>query len=88
MKLFLISTLNGLTLASLYFIVASGFSLVFGLMRNVNLAHGTLYLLGAYVGFEFQQATGSWFVVCGCWWWFFVHGHSRPFTPTLLISIS
>ena len=62
MKLFLISTLNGLTLASLYFIVASGFSLVFGLMRNVNLAHGTLYLLGAYVGFEFQQATGSWFL--------------------------
>ena len=43
--------LNGLTLASLYFIVASGFTLVFGLMRNVNLAHGSLYLLGGYVGF-------------------------------------
>ena len=42
--------LNGLTLASLYFLVASGFTLVFGLMRNVNLAHGSLYLLGAYVG--------------------------------------
>ena len=35
--------LNGLTLASLYFLVASGFTLVFGLMRNVNLAHGSLY---------------------------------------------
>ena len=34
----------------LYFLVASGFTLVFGLMRNVNLAHGSLYLLGAYVG--------------------------------------
>jgi len=60
MKLFLITTLNGLTLAALYFLVASGFSLVFGLMRNVNMAHGSLYLLGAYVGYEFQVATGSW----------------------------
>ena len=48
--LFLKTTLNGLTLASLYFIVASGFTLVFGLMRNVNLAHGSLFLIGAYVG--------------------------------------
>ena len=49
-KLFLTTALNGLTLAALYFLVASGFTLVFGLMRNVNLAHGSLYLLGAYVG--------------------------------------
>ena len=48
--LFFKTLLNGLTLASLYFLVASGFTLVFGLMRNVNLAHGSLYLLGAYVG--------------------------------------
>lgn len=46
MKLFLLTFLNGLTLAALYFLVASGFTLVFGLMRNVNLAHGSLYLLG------------------------------------------
>jgi len=44
-------TLNGLTLAALYFIVASGFSLIFGLMRTVNMAHGALYMVGAYVGF-------------------------------------
>jgi homoserine dehydrogenase len=44
-------TLNGITLAALYFIVASGFSLIFGLMRTVNMAHGSLYLIGAYVGF-------------------------------------
>lgn len=44
-------TMNGLTLAALYFIVASGFSLIFGLMRTVNMAHGALYLLGASVGF-------------------------------------
>jgi len=52
--------LNGLTLASLYFLVASGFTLVFGLMRNVNLAHGSLYLLGAYVGWIVGDHTGSW----------------------------
>lgn len=46
-----IVTLNGLTLAALYFIIASGFSLIFGLMRTVNMAHGTLYLIGAYFGF-------------------------------------
>ena len=59
-RLFLITMLNGLTLASLYFIVAAGFTLVFGLMRNVNLAHGSLYLLGGYLGFFTAQYTGSW----------------------------
>jgi branched-chain amino acid transport system permease protein len=42
---------GGLTLGALYFLVASGFTLIFGLMRNVNLAHGSLYLLGGYLGF-------------------------------------
>jgi branched-chain amino acid transport system permease protein len=59
-RLFLITLLNGLTLGSLYFIVASGFTLVFGLMRNVNLAHGSLYLLGGYIGFLVAEGTGSW----------------------------
>jgi branched-chain amino acid transport system permease protein len=59
-KLFASTLLNGLTLAALYFLVASGFTLVFGLMRNVNLAHGSLYLLGAYLGFEVGEASGSW----------------------------
>src|SRR4029434_4522616 len=49
-KLFGLSVLNGLTLAALYFLVASGFTLVFGLLRNVNLAHGSRYLFGASVG--------------------------------------
>ena len=60
MRLFATVTLNGLTLASLYFIVASGFTLIFGLMRVVNMAHGSLYLLGGYVGYEVQLATGNW----------------------------
>jgi branched-chain amino acid transport system permease protein len=59
-RLFVLTLLNGVTLAALYFLVASGFTLVFGLMRNVNLAHGSLYLLGAYVGYSIGQLTGSW----------------------------
>jgi branched-chain amino acid transport system permease protein len=58
--LFLKTLLNGLTLASLYFIVASGFTLVFGLMRNVNLAHGSLFLIGAYMGWIVGEYSGSW----------------------------
>ncbi|HSW23842.1 MAG TPA: hypothetical protein VLJ62_13835, partial [Burkholderiaceae bacterium] len=59
-RLYLVTLLNSLTLASLYFIVASGFTLVFGLMRNVNLAHGSLYLLGGYVAFIVAERTGWW----------------------------
>ena len=39
-KVFVNALLNGVTLGALYFLVASGFTLIFGLMRNVNLAHG------------------------------------------------
>jgi branched-chain amino acid transport system permease protein len=59
-RLFLTTALNGLTLGALYFLVAAGFTLVFGLMRNVNLAHGSLYLLGGYLGFEVGDRSGSW----------------------------
>lgn len=51
--------LNGLTFAALLFVVASGFTLIFGLLRIVNLAHGALYLLGGYVGFAAATWTGS-----------------------------
>jgi branched-chain amino acid transport system permease protein len=60
-RLFFLTVLNGLTLAALYFLVAAGFTLIFGLMRNVNLAHGSLFLLGAYVGYSVGDKTGSWF---------------------------
>ncbi|KAB2859674.1 MAG: branched-chain amino acid ABC transporter permease, partial [Bauldia sp.] len=59
-KLFVTTIFNGVTVAGLYFLVASGFTLVFGLMRNVNLAHGSLFLFGAYVGFTVADATGTW----------------------------
>ena len=59
-KIFLNALFNGITLGGLYFLVASGFTLIFGLMRNVNLAHGSLYLLGGYVGYFFADWTGYW----------------------------
>ena len=59
-KIFLNAVFNGITLGGLYFLVASGFTLIFGLMRNVNLAHGSLYLFGGYVGYGVSAATGSW----------------------------
>ncbi len=54
--------LNGMTFAALLFVVASGFTLIFGLLRIVNLAHGALYLFGGYVGFTVGGIAGS-FVV-------------------------
>lgn len=59
-RLFAFTFLNGLTLAGMYFLVASGFTLIFGLMQNVNLAHGSLVLLGGYVGYSVGEASGSW----------------------------
>jgi len=47
---FLITLLRGLSVGSLTFLVASGFSLIFGLLDVLNLAHGTLFMIGAYVG--------------------------------------
>ena len=59
-RVFLNAVFNGITLGSLYFLVASGFTLIFGLMRNVNLAHGSLYLFGGYIGYAISVWTGSW----------------------------
>ncbi len=51
MSFTLFQILNSLTFASLLFLVASGFTLIFGLMRIVNLAHGAMYLMGGYVAY-------------------------------------
>jgi branched-chain amino acid transport system permease protein len=58
LRQFAVVSLNGITLAALFFVVASGFTLIFGLMRVVNMAHGSLYLLGGYLALEMQD---SWF---------------------------
>lgn len=50
MQYWIIQTLNSLALGGLLFLLAAGFSLIFGLMRIANLTHGSLYMLGAYVG--------------------------------------
>ncbi|MBB4846235.1 branched-chain amino acid transport system permease protein [Paucibacter oligotrophus] len=60
MKILLNVLMNGLTLACIYFMVACGFSLIFGLLRTINLAHGSLYLVGAYVGHDLGVRTSSW----------------------------
>lgn len=56
----IIILMNGLTLAALYFLVASGLTLIFGMMRIVNMAHGAFYLLGGYIGWQILSWTDSW----------------------------
>ena len=51
---------NGLTLASILFVLGSGLTLAFGLMRVVNLAHGAFYLLGGYIGYSVVKYTDNW----------------------------
>jgi branched-chain amino acid transport system permease protein len=52
---FTVTFLDGLTFSGLLFVVAAGFTLIFGLMRTVNMAHGSLFLLSAYVAIIVQQ---------------------------------
>ena len=54
--------INGLTLAALLFLLASGFTLIFGLMRIMNLSHGALYLVGGYLGLTVIRTTGNFFL--------------------------
>ena len=53
---FAVTLLDGLTFAGLLFVVASGFTLIFGLMRTVNMAHGSLFLLAGFTAISLQQA--------------------------------
>src|SRR5438270_12098862 len=50
LQFWVIQTLNSLALGALLFLLAAGFSLIFGLMRIANLTHGALFMLGAYLG--------------------------------------
>ena len=58
---FIAQTLNGLTLAGIIFLVSSGFTLVFGVMRVTNLSHGAVYLVGGYIGYSVINATHNFF---------------------------
>ena len=55
MQFWVIQTLNSLALGGLLFLLSSGFSLIFGMMRVANLTHGALFMLGAYVGVAFLK---------------------------------
>jgi branched-chain amino acid transport system permease protein len=59
MNIYVIQVMNGLGNGMIYFLVAVGFSIMFGIMHFMNVAHGSLYMLGAYVGYAVATATGS-----------------------------
>lgn len=60
--LFLVQCLNSLSLAALLFFIALGLTLIFGIMRIINFAHGAIYMFGAYVGVTAYQLSGSFWV--------------------------
>jgi len=55
----LVQTLNGLSFGALLFLLASGLSLIYGVMKIVNIAHGSYFMLGAYVGLSVILRTKS-----------------------------
>jgi branched-chain amino acid transport system permease protein len=59
---FLIQLLNGVQYGLLLFLVASGLTLIFGIMGIINLAHGSFYMIGAYLAFSLASLSGSLFV--------------------------
>ncbi len=59
MEFWLTQAFNGISYGAMLFLLASGLSLIFGVMRIVNLAHGSYFLLGGYVGLTTAAATGS-----------------------------
>ncbi|HEX6320635.1 MAG TPA: branched-chain amino acid ABC transporter permease [Burkholderiales bacterium] len=59
-EFWIIQTFNGVSYGALLFLLASGLTLIFGVMRIVNLAHGAYFLLGGYVALSVIWATGSW----------------------------
>ena len=59
-QFWLIQTFNGISYGALLFLVGSGLSLIFGVMRIVNLSHGAYFLWGGYIALSVIWATGSW----------------------------
>jgi branched-chain amino acid transport system permease protein len=59
-------SLSGLTAAMFLFLIASGLSLIFGVLRVLNFAHGSFYMLGAYLAYQFVQWAGT---GPGRFWW-------------------
>jgi branched-chain amino acid transport system permease protein len=59
MMFLLVQTLNGISFGMMLFLLSAGLSLIYGLMKILNLAHGSFYLLGAYVGITVMKKTGE-----------------------------
>jgi branched-chain amino acid transport system permease protein len=59
-RFWLLQVFNGVSYGSLLFLLGSGLSLIFGVMRIVNLAHGSFFLLGGYLALTVMTVTGSW----------------------------
>jgi branched-chain amino acid transport system permease protein len=64
MTFVLTQTINGLVFGMLLFLLAGGLTLMLGTMRIVNLAHGSFYLLGGYIGFSIAKRSGSFPLAC------------------------
>ena len=62
----LIQTLNGIVTGMILALVASGLTLIFGIMDVVNIAHGELFMLGAYVGVVIMATSGNFWVALLC----------------------
>lgn len=59
MTFWVVQTLNGISFGMLLFLLAAGLSLIYGLMKVLNLTHGSFYLLGGYIGLAVMHKTGS-----------------------------
>lgn len=59
MEFFVTQVLNGLVVGAILFLIASGLSLIFGLMNVVNAAHGSFFMLGAFIGFSIEAWSGD-----------------------------
>ena len=59
MDFFIVQTLSGISFAAILFLLASGLSLIFGVMNIVNVSHGSYYMLGGYIGLTIYRLTGS-----------------------------
>ena len=51
MDTFVQQLINGLTIGSIYALIALGYTMVYGILRLINFAHGDIYMVGAYAGF-------------------------------------
>ncbi len=96
LQFYLQQGLNGISFGLLLFLLASGLTLIFGLMRVANIAHGSYYLLGAYVGLSVMRWThvfplailagGAAVAVVGIMmqWWFLARFHQQTLAQVLL----